>query len=87
MFLKSDVERAPEETNLIMFFRKDLKPLIKAQTGLTVWEFDTWKEVIDKIVEAKPKTGFYSMSYIREIDYWCQRENRPVYAINIKIQI
>lgn len=57
-----------EESDLIRFFKKDVKSLIKSQTKQSSQEIDTWGEAIEKTIEAKAKTSLQVTSYIREID-------------------
>lgn len=86
MLLKFDTDRSLKENNLIRYFRKDLKPLIKAQIEQKRRELDIWQKVIEKTVEIKSKTTLQLTSFTREIDYQYQRKSRLVHTNTIKMQ-
>lgn len=56
--LDFDIGKTPKKTEFIRFLRKRFKPLIKIETERKLLEFDTWEEVIKKVVEAEIKIAF-----------------------------
>lgn len=68
ILLEFVADGASEKSDLIKFFRKGLKPSIKAQMKQRGWESDDWETLIKKAIEAKAKAGLQPASYIREID-------------------
>ena len=68
---KFDEEGAPEEFDLIRFFRKGLRPLIKAQMEQRGQEHDSWKELVKKTIDAKAKASLQPPLILREMDQYC----------------
>ena len=86
ILLEFDTDGAPEESDLIRLFQENLRPSIKAQMEQTGRELGSWKEMIEKAVDAEAKTGLQPASYIREMDHRCQRGNLPVHVTAAKVQ-
>ncbi len=47
---------------------------------------DTWKEMIEKVVEVEAKTGLQLAFYIWEMDHQTPRGNCSAYVIMAKVQ-
>ena len=62
---------------MIRFFRKGLKPSIRAQLDARGRDLDSWEEAVKKAVNAEAKTMLQSSASIRDIDSRCPRGNRP----------
>ena len=81
-----DEEGAPEESNLIRFFRKSLRPSIKAQMEQRGREHDSWEELVEKAIDAEAKTSLQPPLILREMDQRCPRGNRPAHSTVAKSQ-
>ena len=77
ILLKFDDAGAPEEPYLIRFFRKGLRPSIRAQMEQRGRELDSWTEIVEKAVDAEAQASLQPTSYIKEMDQRCLRGNRP----------
>lgn len=66
---------APEESYLICFFRKSLRPLIQAQIEERIHELDSWTEIVEKAVDAKAQASLQPTSYIKDMDQLCLRSS------------
>ena len=65
---KFDANGAPKESDLIWFFWEGLKPLVKAQIEQRGQELDSWKQLIEKVIEAETKAGFQPSFILQEMD-------------------
>ena len=81
-----DKERAPEESDLIRFFREGLRPSIKAQIEQRGREHDSWEELVKKAIDAEAKASLQPPSILREMDQRCPRGNRPAHSTVAKSQ-
>ena len=80
ILLEFDDEGAPEESDLIRFFREGLKPSIKAQMEQRGRELDSWEELVEKAIDAEAKASLQPQSILREMDQRCPHGNRPAHA-------
>lgn len=80
ILLEFDTNGAPEESDLIRFFREGLKPSIKAQMEQRGCELDSWEELVEKAVDAEATASLQPASFIREMDQRCQQGNRPAHT-------
>lgn len=69
---------------MIRFFREGLKPSIKAQMEQRGRELDSWKELVEKAIDAEAKAGRQPTSFVREIDQRCPWDNRPAHTTAAK---
>ena len=76
ILLEFDNAGAPEESYLICFFRKGLRPLIQAQIEDRIHELDSWTEIVEKVVDAKAQASLQPTSYIKDMDQPCLRSSR-----------
>lgn len=67
--IELNADGAPEETDLIRFFREGLKPLAKAQM-----ELDSWDKLIEKTIDTKVKASPQPVSILREMNNCCPRD-------------
>lgn len=74
--IEFDADGAPEESDLIRFFREGLKPLVKAQMEQRGREIDSWEDLVEKAIDAEAKASLQPPSSIREMDQRCPRGNR-----------
>ena len=81
-----DEEGAPEESDLIRFFRKGLRPSIKAQMEQRGREHDSWEELVEKAIDAEAKASLQPPSILREMDQHCLCGNRPAHSTVAKSQ-
>ena len=86
ILLEFDAEGAPEESDLIRFFREGLKPSIKAQMEQRGRELDSWEELVEKAIDAEAKASLQPQSILREMDQRCPHGNRPAHATVAKPQ-
>lgn len=57
ILIEFDADGAPEESDLIRFFREGLKPLVKAQMEQRGRELDSWEEIVEKAIDAEAKAS------------------------------
>ena len=81
-----DADRAPKKSDLIRFFREGLKPWIKAQIEQRGRKLDSWKQLIEKTIEAEAKAGLQPFFIFREMDQRCLQGNRPAHTTVAKSQ-
>ena len=67
----------PNKEIRIRYFRKNLRPSIRAQLDARGRELDSWEETIEKAINAKVKALLQSSFSICEIDSRCLQGNRP----------
>ena len=72
-----DPASTPNEETMIRYFREDLRPSVRAQLDTRGWNHDTWKEAVEKVVNAKVKALLPSSSNICNMDSRCPQGNRP----------
>lgn len=65
---KFDASRVLAKFFIIQFFQKELKPLVKAQMKQRDRELNSWKELVEKVVDDEAKVGLLPISLIRDID-------------------
>ena len=75
-----DEEGAPEESDLIWFFCKSLRPSIKAQIEWRGREHNSWEEFVKKAIDAEAKTSLQLPLILREMDQRCTRGNQSAYS-------
>ena len=63
-----DEEGAPEESNIIWFFREDLRPSIKAQIEQQGQEHNSWEKYVKKAIDTEAKTSLQPPSILQKID-------------------
>ena len=71
-----DPAAAQNKEILIQCFLEDLRPFIRAQIDVRVKDLSSWKEAVEKAVNAEAKAMLQSSSTTRNIDSRCHRENR-----------
>lgn len=65
--MKYYVTDALKKFNLIWYFKKDLKFLVKAKIEAYIKEYENWDELVEKTITAKTKSSFWSFSFIKKI--------------------
>ena len=68
---KFDSIAAPNDDSLIQYFKKGLRPSIRAQLDAQGRDLDSWDEVVEKIVDAEAKASLQLYSRTREINFKC----------------
>ena len=63
---------------MIRYFWKGLKLSVRAQLNARGQDLDSWKETIEKAVNAKTKTLLQSSFNICKIDSSCPHGNKPI---------
>ena len=61
---------------MIRYFRKSLRPSIRAQLDVQSRDLDSWEEVIEKAVNAEAKALLQSPASTRDIDSRCPQGNK-----------
>lgn len=84
--LEFDANGTLEKTGLIHYFQKVFKLLIKAEMEIQVNKYEHWEELVKKTVIAKAKEALRPVSYIREMNQYYPRGNRPTYTTTAKSQ-
>ena len=77
VFQEFDSVAAPNKDTMIWYFRKDLRPSIRAQLDVRDRDLDSWDEVADKIVDAKAKASLQALSETKEMDSRCPWDQQP----------
>ena len=62
---------------MIQCFLEGLKPSVRAQMDTQSRDLNSWKEAMEKIVNAKAKAMLQSSFSTRNMDSRCPRENKP----------
>ena len=62
---------------MIRYFREDLRLSVRAQLDARGRDLDSWKEAVEKAVNAEAKVLLQSSSSTRDINSRCLRGNRP----------
>ena len=75
--MKFDSKCAPEEGTRIWYLRKGVWLLVKVEMEQQDQELNTFKELIEKIVDAKAKTALRPRFYACETDQYCFPGSRP----------
>ena len=78
--IEFDSECAPEEGTIIRYFREDLRPSVRVQMEQRGRELDSFKELVEKAIDAEAKATLRPRFYAREIDQYCLRGSRPLAA-------
>ena len=81
-----DEERAPEESDLIRFFREGLRPSIKAQMEQRGREYNSWEKFVEKAMDAEAKASLQPPSILHEMDQHCSYGNQPAHSTVAKSQ-
>ncbi len=72
-----DPTGAPNETTLIHYFRKGLRPSIQAQLDYQRRDLDGWEEVMEKAGDVEAKANLQSPFYVRDINARCPKGYCP----------
>lgn len=75
ILLEFDADGAPEESELIRFFREGLKPSVKAQMEQCSRELDSWDELVEKAIDAEAKASLQPAPILRKMDQRCPQGN------------
>ena len=62
---------------MIWYFRKNLRPFIRAQLDIRDWDLNFWDEVVDKTVDVEAKASFQALSGTKEMDSRYSRGQQP----------
>ena len=65
---------------MIWYFREGLRPLVRVEIEQRSQELDSFKELVEKTVNAKAKAAFWPRSYTYKIDQHCFQDSRPFAA-------
>ena len=68
-----DSEWAPAEGTMIWYFREGLRPSVRVKMEQRGRELDSFKELVEKAVDAEAKAALWPRSYARETDQHCLR--------------
>lgn len=74
--MKFDSVEASTKLTMIQYFQEDLKPSIEAKMDQRGRELDSFKELVERAVEAQTKGALQPVSYTHKTDQHCLRENR-----------
>ncbi len=76
MLKEFDPLGTPNETTLIRYFRKGLRPSIRAQLDHRGRDLDVWEEVVGKASDVEAKANLQPPFYVRNIDTRCPKGHR-----------
>ena len=74
------------ESTMVRYFKKGLKPSIKAKINQDTIHLDDNKELIAKIVKAKAKIGLWSSFYVQETNHYCLQGSWLAHTTAYKVQ-
>lgn len=69
---------------MIWYFWKELKPFIKAKIEQRNCELDSFKELVEKVVEAEAKAALQPGFYTRETDFRYLWSTCPAYIAKVQ---
>ena len=81
-----DTVGAPDESTMIRYFREGLKPSIKVEMEQQDRALTSFKEMVQKAVNAEAKAGLRSSIMVRDVDSRCPRGHRPSQNTSTKVQ-
>ena len=84
--MEFDPAAAPTESTIIRYFKRGLKPSIKAEMDQDAIHLDDYEELVVKAVSAEAKVGPWPSSYVQETDIQVLHESRPAQIIVYKVQ-
>lgn len=87
ILLEFDATGAPTEPIMVRYFKKGLKPFIKAKINQDAYQLDSFEELVTKVVKAEAKASLQPSSYVCLIDHYCLQGNWPVHTTAHKVQI
>ena len=73
------------ETIIVRYFKKGLKPSIKAEIDQDVTHLDEYEELIVKAVRAKAKTGLQPSFYVQKADLQVFQGSQPTHTTAHKV--
>ena len=77
ILIKFDPECATEEGMIIWYFRKGFRPSVKVEMEQCGQKLDSFKELVEKAVDAKAKAALWPRFYTCETDQCYLRGSRP----------
>ena len=86
ILLEFDTDRAPKEGTMIRYFRDGLIPSIWAEMEQCRRELNSFKELVEKAIDAKARAALRPRSYARETDQHCPRGSWPAHSTTAKAQ-
>ena len=85
--IEFDPITAPTETIMVKYFKKSLKPSIKAEIDPDATHLDDYEEFIAKVVRAKAKEGPRPSSFMQKADLQVLQKSRPIHTTAYKVQM
>ena len=82
-----DTIRAPNESTMICYFWKDLKPFIKVKIEQQDWTLTSFKEMMQKVVNVEAKASLSFSIIIRDTDFRYLRDHCLFQNTSTKVQI
>ena len=86
ILLEFHADKAPREPTVIMYFQEGLRPSIQAEMEQYGRELDSFKDTIQKAVDAEAKATFRPRSATRETNQHCPQGIRPANSTAAKSQ-
>ena len=77
ILIEFDSEWAPEKGIMIWYFREGLRSLVRVEIEQCSQELNSFKELVEKTVDAKAKAALCPRSYTCKTDQHCLRGSRP----------
>ena len=77
---------APDELTMIRYFREGLKPSIKVEMEQQDRASTSFKEMVQRAVNAEVKAGLRSSTIVRDSDARCPRGHRLSHNTSLKVQ-
>ena len=72
-----DSECVPEEGTMIWYFQKGLRPLVRVEMEQRGRKLDSFKELVEKAIDAKAKAALRTRFYACETNQHCLQGSRP----------
>ena len=77
ILIEFDSKWTPEEGTMIWYFRGGLCPSVRVEMEQRGRELDSFKELVEKAVDAEAKATLRLRFYIYKTDQHCLRDSRP----------
>ena len=80
ILIEFDPKCAPKEDTMIQYFRECLRPSVRVEMEERGRELDSFKELVEKTVDAEAKAALRPRSYARKTNQYCLWGSRPLAA-------
>ena len=86
ILLEFNADGAPKKGTMIRYFREGFRSSIRAEMEQRGRKLDSFKELVEKAVNAEAKAALRPRFYAWETDQHCPRDSRPAHSTTAKAQ-